>query len=153
MNLNKLQKKYHHLIPVSGKADTVHGEMLKAAFEFNKWYKDGDYYPFWTTPEYRVNPLVGPVLYLVYSKSILPSYRRQFKRLFKTKPHPDEYDNFLKILIRLVVAYVENVPNETNSESLYSYVRHKNEGFFYKDSDSYDDNPRGYSQLGPDYDY
>jgi hypothetical protein len=145
-----LDKYFDELVPSSGQAGTVNGEIVRAANRIGyRWYNDGDkFYDGYGTET------AGPAMaFLTKHNEIDPQIRDAFKRIERAAvgtSSDKEYEKFLEELFTLAVRHVEMIPNSKTNVDLFDY-----DSDYEDEEDEEDDDPWGYDddEDEEDFDY
>jgi len=141
-----LDKYFDELVPSSGKAGTVNGEIVRAANRIGyRWYNDGDKFF-----EGYGAVTAGPAMaFLTKHDEIDGQIQDAFKRIERSvvgTSSDQAYEKFLEELFTLAVRHVEMIPNRKTNADLFDYDSD------YKDYDEEDD-PWGYDDYEDEEDY
>jgi hypothetical protein len=110
---------FNELVPPSGKAGTVNGEIVRAANRIGyRWYNDGDKF----YEDYGTETAGPAMAFLVKHGEIDGQIQDAFRRIERAvvgTNSDEEYEKFLEELFTLAVDHVIKIPN-TKSDVDYS---------------------------------
>lgn len=139
---------FNELVPPSGKAGTVNGEIVRAVNRIGyRWYNDGDKFF-----EGYGTETAGPAMaFLVKHGELDGQIQDAFKRLESAASRTStdkQYEKFLEALFKYAVRHVELIPNTKSDVDMFDYD---------SDYEDEDDDPWGYDDYEDedeeDFDY
>ena len=112
---------FNELVPPSGKAGTVNGEIVRAANRIGyRWYNDGDKFF-----EGYGTETAGPAMaFLVKHGEIDGQIQDAFRRMERAVVGTNsdkQYEKFLEALFKYAVRHVEMIPNSKTNADLFDY--------------------------------
>lgn len=130
----KLDILFNKLVPNSGHAKTLHGELVRAASRIgHRWYNDGDKFF-----EGYGTETAGPCMsFLIECNKIDPNIKNQIREAAKKAEynHTDSaYEQFLEKLFNIIIKYIESTEDTPNSEDMFDY-----KSLWYDDPNDYED--------------
>ena len=132
---------FEKLVPGSGNAGTVEGEMLRAINRIiYRWYNDGD----WFFKGYGVETAAPPMAFLRDSNDIPHDIRVNLNRLEDEAVQNDgnekEYERILNVMLEIILNYIDSKKGEYTKSDVDMWDFPPNyEEEAYDDEDDYDD--------------
>lgn len=138
-NMNKLEKLFDELVPENGAAQTVAGEIVRAAMRLNyRWYNDGDM----PGTGYGNETCNAPARYLM---EVLPEAEAKTVSALWGCKTDAQHELLLGCMTDAVVAYIEADPGlkeQANSRDMLECTDPHDRDYYYEDEeddDYYDD--------------
>ena len=141
---------YDTLVPSSGNADTIEGEMLRAINKIvYRWYNDGDYF----FKGYGIETAGAPMAFLATCDEIPQEVQSQMGRLedkaIDSNGEEAKYETTIKEMLEYILTYIESKEGE--------YTPSKVDMFDYQpllsqsNDEEYDDDEEDFYGNGEDY--
>ncbi len=135
---------FNELVPPSGKAGTVNGEIVRAANRIGyRWYNDGDKF----FEGYGAETAGPAMAFLVKHGELDGQIQDVFKRLEDAASRTStdkQYEKFLEALFKYAVRHVELIPNTKSDVDMFDYD---------SDYEDEDDEPYGYDDYDDEEDF
>lgn len=149
INTDKLNKLFEELVPSSGAAETVAGEIVRAAMRIcYRFYNDGDL----IGVDYGNETCNYAARYLMAK---LPKEDGNIVAEMWGHYDEDKYENLLEKMTTAVVAYIESNPGlktEKNTDDIQNYIEDEDTDYLDEEEDDYEEEEYDDEEYDEEYD-